>query len=698
MRMKTSNKKLAIMVGMALSAGVVFGFAPNDAYAAEITKDGETYRFGGSVVDTSSEYSINDWFRDTLAEGSVEISFADFGLAAEVAGSGISQGLVLGADTSIKIGDSNYYQFTAGTAGGSLSYDGSKFGGALDCVEINVQSGSENFNFDGNVNVLTIKGSDSGKSVELIGGMEIGTLNVESGGMLQVRDGDDTAVKVKNLNLQSGARVYNNPAGTASTNLEVENVILDASDEESILAALGNMNLSGVQKVIVQNAGENGVSEAIKEALGEAGIEENANIVNKAADDVAGRVIEESLEEALRAINKVENWAGVSAEEVAVANPFTTKLPTSTELNNLTNSEQIKALQESREALENAKIVAESLTDIDEKECVLEIINSALGVIPDDASKYMQEQKAKLTAAVQQAGKTAAAPAVTSARTAAAITNVLTNNVVNRTAEIRGFASAVDEGRPEPDKMWFQYKHTNIDVDGGDVYSKSTVNTNNFQLGYDTKIGDNDYLGAYIGTTTGNADFNGPARSGRIDIDNAFDFGVYGTHMLPNDQYIDYMVHTGKFDSEYDSSNYGTTDTGAMVGYGVKIAQNDRLTLNPYIQLAYDKISVDSYTTRAGNEIKSDDSNNWTAKLGLNLIDASGLYGGVAYSRGLSGSYNAYINGVAMPTSDYNANVLYLSLGYRANMAKNAVFDLSMEKTFMDYKGWTAAGKVNFYF
>ena len=35
MRMKKSNKKLAIMVGMALSMGVTFGFAPGDAYAAD---------------------------------------------------------------------------------------------------------------------------------------------------------------------------------------------------------------------------------------------------------------------------------------------------------------------------------------------------------------------------------------------------------------------------------------------------------------------------------------------------------------------------------------------------------------------------------------------------------------------------------------------------------------------------------------
>ena len=157
------------------------------------------------------------------------------------------------------------------------------------------------------------------------------------------------------------------------------------------------------------------------------------------------------------------------------------------------------------------------------------------------------------------------------------------------------------------------------------------------------------------------------------------------------------MIHTGKFDSKYNGVTWGTKDTGAMVGYGVKIAQNDRLTWNPYIQLAYDKVSVDSYMAGA-NYIASDDSNNWTAKLGINLLDVSGFYGGLAYSRGLSGSYNAYINGVPMPSQDNNANVLYMSLGYRANMSRNVFLDLNMEKTFADYNGWTAAGKVNFYF
>lgn len=383
------------------------------------------------------------------------------------------------------------------------------------------------------------------------------------------------------------------------------------------------------------------------------------------------------------------------------ANPFASKtaLPSATDIAKMANVSQdkLKTLADIKSDLQIAQgdLAANGVTSGEEWDQV------AAGLAGFDGLEISQKgfatMASQVTSAVQYAGKTAAAPGATSARAAAVINDVMTSNVTTRTTELRGLASAVDEGRPAPDNVWFQYKHTNMDVKNGDVYDKSTVNTNNFQLGYDAKVGPNDYLGAYIGTTTGNADFRGPAADGRVDIENSYDFGVYGTHMLPADQYIDYMIHTGKFDSKYNGEKWGTTDTGLMVGYGVKITQDDRLTWNPYIQLAYDKVGVDSYMAGL-NRIDSDDSDNWTAKLGVNLLDKSGFYGGLAYSRGLSGSYNAYINGVPMPTQDNNANVIYLSMGYRANMASNVFLDLSMEKTFADYQGWSAAGKINFYF
>ena len=456
-------------------------------------------------------------------------------------------------------------------------------------------------------------------------------------------------------------------------------------------------------KVVTSNGAlpDKTITEAIKTAAGGAEVKISATSV---AAETAKADAEKAVVAADKALEQVNEFAAKDVAEIAQANPFTTKLPSASDIAAIANPSSAKmtavegatadlktAIGKLETEIANANGNTDLQAELENKKAELE--NKMAGL----SNESLQAKAAELTAAVQQAGKTAAAPGVASARAASVVTNVMTANVTGRTSELRGFASAVDEGRPAPDNVWFQYKHTNMDVDNGDVYGKSTVKTNNYQLGYDAKVGPNDYLGAYVGTTTGNVEFTAPAVSDRTDIENAYDFGIYGTHMLPADQYIDYMIHTGKFDSKYNGVTWGTKDTGAMIGYGAKIAQNDRLTWNPYIQLAYDKVSVDGYMA-GSNYIDSDDSNNWTAKLGINLLDVSGFYGGLAYSRGLSGSYNAYINGVPMPSQDNNANVLYMSLGYRANMSRNVFLDLSMEKTFADYNGWTAAGKVNFYF
>lgn len=554
---------------------------------------------------------------------------------------------------------------------------------------------------------LTIANADNvakGANIKTEGGLTVTSGDLTAGslyvnGELTASNGTITADSVA---FGSGTTITNN-----DTTIKADAVTIDTTssmDQDAIKklkiepkAEGGTVN---VKVVTTNGALDEGTRKAIEDAAGG-----NKVIVNvtSAEADKAQAAADEAIAKADEALGKVNEFAAKDAAKIAQANPFTTKLPSASDIAAVASptEAQKQALETAKGELNDAinKLDTQIQSvgdaglkkDLENKKAELE--NKKAGL----SNEGLQAKAAELTAAVQQAGKTAAAPGVASARTATVVTNVMTANVTGRTSELRGFASAVDEGRPAPDNVWFQYKHTNMDVDNGDVYGKSTVKTNNYQLGYDAKVGPNDYLGAYIGTTTGNVEFNAPAVTDRTDIDNAYDFGIYGTHMLPSDQYIDYMIHTGKFDSKYNGVTWGTKDTGAMVGYGAKIAQNDRLTWNPYIQLAYDKVSVDSYMAGA-NYIASDDSNNWTAKLGINLLDVSGFYGGLAYSRGLSGSYNAYINGVPMPSQDNNANVLYMSLGYRANMSRNVFLDLSMEKTFADYNGWTAAGKVNFYF
>lgn len=566
-----------------------------------------------------------------------------------------------------------------------------------------------NLTSDTNLNVGTLSATGDVQVDGSIKADNLSAVNINANGQIEV-GGKLTAkeVSANSVTLKSNATVAN-----ADTKIKADSVTIDATGTETgkmieKLQIESKTDGTSVKvKVVTKDGSE--PSEEIKNAITKAaGGEDKVNIgVTSEAAETAKNAADEAIAKADKALEQVNEFAAKDASEVAQANPFTTKLPSASDIATIANpsTAQLDAVKATATDLESA--INSLDTEISNAEsngnttlkAELEAKKATLQSKRDNVSSAagMQAKAAELTAAVQQAGKTAAAPGVASARTATVVTNVMTANVTGRTSELRGFASAVDEGRPAPDNVWFQYKHTNMDVDNGDVYGKSTVKTNNYQLGYDAKVGPNDYLGAYIGTTTGNVEFNAPAVTDRTDIDNAYDFGIYGTHMLPSDQYIDYMIHTGKFDSKYKGVTWGTKDTGAMIGYGAKIAQNDRLTWNPYIQLAYDKVSVDGYMA-GPNYIASDDSNNWTAKLGINLLDVSGFYGGLAYSRGLSGSYNAYINGVPMPSQDNNANVLYMSLGYRANMSRNVFLDLSMEKTFADYNGWTAAGKVNFYF
>lgn len=567
------------------------------------------------------------------------------------------------------------------------------------------------------VNTLSATNITSGGALTIANAGNVAEgANIKTEGGLTVTDGDlnagslsvNGALSAGTITADSVAFGSNATITKEDTTIKADAVTIDTTftmDQDAIgklkiepKTAGGTVNV----KVVTNNG--SAPTKEIQDAIIKAAGGNNVVVsVTSAEADKAQAAADEAIAKADEALKKAIPLAAEDANAIAQADPFTTKLPSASDIAAVASPTEAQkkdletAKGELNDAINKLDTQIQSVSDaglkkdLENKKAELE--NKKAGL----SNEGLQVKAAELTAAVQQAGKTAAAPGVASARTATVVTNVMTANVTGRTSELRGFASAVDEGRPAPDNVWFQYKHTNMDVDNGDVYGKSTVKTNNYQLGYDAKVGPNDYLGAYIGTTTGNVEFNAPAVTDRTDIDNAYDFGIYGTHMLPSDQYIDYMIHTGKFDSKYKGVTWGTKDTGAMIGYGAKIAQNDRLTWNPYIQLAYDKVSVDGYMA-GPNYIASDDSNNWTAKLGINLLDVSGFYGGLAYSRGLSGSYNAYINGVPMPSQDNNANVLYMSLGYRANMSRNVFLDLSMEKTFADYNGWTAAGKVNFYF
>lgn len=297
-------------------------------------------------------------------------------------------------------------------------------------------------------------------------------------------------------------------------------------------------------------------------------------------------------------------------------------------------------------------------------------------------------------------GQIAAAPSLAGFRAANAINSVIASNITGRTADLRGgaiAAAAPERAAGTPNNLWFQIRHSDQDVDGSDGYADSTVKATTYQIGYDYQVSGVDYIGLYASTTTGSVDFGG-AFPGSADIDDSFDAGIYGTRLLPKNQYIDYLVHAGKFSMDYANTSMTTNNYGFLVGYGAKIRSDENLVLNPYINFAYDTLTYSDATYGNGNTIRVDDQHNFSTKLGINFDWDNGLNLGLAYSRGLSGSYNPYIRNIAMPGVDNDYNVFYVSLGYKNFLNPTTYLDVSVDKTFADYDGWVASGRVNFFF
>lgn len=302
----------------------------------------------------------------------------------------------------------------------------------------------------------------------------------------------------------------------------------------------------------------------------------------------------------------------------------------------------------------------------------------------------------KFKAAVLDAGKTLAAPSVSAQRAALVISDVMSDNVLARTKDLRDGKAPVDQDGDN--HVWFQIKHSDVDVDDSDVYKKSKVKYTNYQLGYDNKIADDAFGGAFLSTTTGSVDFKGSRANGSTDMKDSFFGGVYATQILPHGQYIDGMIHAGQFSSKYLGQSWTTKNVGATAAYGVKL-QNESVMYNPYVQLRVDHVMTDDVAW-AGNTVGSMSQNVFNTKLGVDVygLNGQGVYGGIAYGHNFTGNYDATVNGFAMPTDNNRANIIYMKLGYRANIAKNTLFDLEAEKTFVDYDGWHATGRFNFFF
>lgn len=489
--------------------------------------------------------------------------------------------------------------------------------------------------------------------------------------------------------------------GTVAGTVKTDKLVL-GKDASSTSLKGATISANTQDKVTIEGATDAQIESVAKAVLGENAEYISTNTTtnttvekNTGSENPDTPPVEDPKETADKALSEAKTAdAAVSDKEKevteaidkAVADPFNNPIPAASDVSDLET--EVKTAQAKAEA-------------------ALEPVKTFYGESSDEYKnlvKSIEEYKTKLDTVKSgaAAGEKAAlikvaSPAIGAASAATVVNSVLRANISNRTADLRSAAAAVAERTEEkPENIWVQFKHAQADVKGGQ-FGTSEVKTMNYTLGYDMKISERDFMGIYMGTSNGHVNMD----TGRADIDGAFHGGFYGTHMLPNNQYVDYQVGLSSLSSKFKGYSTNVRNGGVMLGYGQNIQSTDNLMVNPFIQFTFDNVSTTTPTGIA-NPYKVDTQHNFAVKLGVNFDMNSGLYGGLAYSHGLDGSFTTRLNnaqyGTSALTEDNDFNIVYLNLGYRTAIGENANFDFNVQKTFCDYKGWDFTGKFNFFF
>lgn len=244
--------------------------------------------------------------------------------------------------------------------------------------------------------------------------------------------------------------------------------------------------------------------------------------------------------------------------------------------------------------------------------------------------------------------------------------------------------------------LWLKLKHSNSNITNSG-YASTRVKTNNYILGYDNKLSEKAYLGAYVALTNGKVEM----KNSSININNSTDYGIYSTSILGKGAYLNYLGHAGTIRNELDHHSWNTHNWGISLEYGKKMQQGFNLYATPYIQLSYDHIKSDA-PDFGGNKINSGASNNINAKLGVDFSRKddkdNSYYTGIAYGKTFSHAPNTLVNGIPVPSTSQNSNTFYLSFGTDQKISENSTVSLDYEKTYGNTNGWSVQGKINWSF
>ena len=169
----------------------------------------------------------------------------------------------------------------------------------------------------------------------------------------------------------------------------------------------------------------------------------------------------------------------------------------------------------------------------------------------------------------------------------------------------------------EEEGLWARFVYKRLSRDGSDGFKG---NYKTLQVGVDKEKTADDgiwYYGGALGYTWGDTDYSGGDGKQKVA-----DLSVYATKVNNEGKYLDLVAKFGRIRSDYDTvlgDNGEFTNWGSTISaeYGQKRVMDNGWIMEPQIQLAYNYLWGDDYTTKNGAKVEQDNADSLVGRLGI---------------------------------------------------------------------------------
>ncbi len=212
---------------------------------------------------------------------------------------------------------------------------------------------------------------------------------------------------------------------------------------------------------------------------------------------------------------------------------------------------------------------------------------------------------------------------------------------------------------------------------------------NYYQVGYDTKVGNNWTVGAAYSKTDGTTSFS------RGTSDNNHDgVAIYGSYLADNGSFVDLIAKYSHLDTDYHvvggagDGDYDNNAFALSAEYGKRFHGHNGLWIEPQVELTYGTVDAADYTTKRGVKVHHDSMDSLVGRLGFAVgkdIKAGHLYARASYLYDFDGDTSVTMDYNGSKTrfkDDIGGGWWEVGVGANLNLSKATHMYIDVEKTY----------------